>query len=406
MKKNHVFISYFIVLNLYVDLSLRGIDSFFLILVLPFLFSKNGNGKILISFMALVFLYTITCLFSGVPGEMKNELMSFLQFIIAMMVFFSLTNFLKFIDAQSFNKIVFNSFIIVSAISIAQFMKIDGGIIEHMRSIIHPDIYELSSELKRDESLTLSGTMRPLGLAKEPSYLSIFVVFCGYVILTLGTKTQKITYSCLFVFYLYANTSPVFGLLFVIIGLHYFMINQNGLLKALSLIFLIVMFYLCLVLLRWRFEISTGTSLSWNFLYEVYQRGLVTTESSLGIRIYNPFITMYNVLKDNLLFGAGFANLDYIAAHSDVAIFRPKNVLSNALASGFIYTGVMGMFLIFSIIIYHTRLSIKVLIPFLVILSFTGGGFFTIRFWGVVFLFVSVFILYKKGAENANSKEN
>lgn len=166
------------------------------------------------------------------------------------------------------------------------------------------------------------------------------------------------------------------------------------------------MLILCLALLRWRFEIATGNSLSWNFLYEVYQKGLVTTESSLGIRIYNPFITMLNVLSANPLFGSGFANLDFIASHSDVMMFRPKNVLSNALASGFIYTGILGMVAIFSIIRFQTNLHFKILIPFAIILSFTGGGFFTIRFWSILFLFLSVFYFYEKGRGNANSEKN
>lgn len=406
MKRNHIFISYFVIFNLYLDLSVGNIDSIFLILILPFLFSKNGSGKLLISIIGLSTLYILTCLFSGYFGEMNSEIMSFLQFFVALLIFFSLVNFGSSIEAKKYNNIVFNSFIIVTSISLAQFFRIDGGLIEHIRSLIHPDVYELSSETHRDELLTLSRMMRPLGLAKEPSYLSIFVVFCGYAILTLGTKIQKIAYLSLFVFYLYANTSPLLGILFVIVGMHYFFHIQSGTLKIFSLLILIIMSIFCLAFLRWRFEITTGSSLSWNFLYEVYQKGLVTTESSLGIRIYNPFITMFNVLSANPLFGAGFANLDFIASHSDVMMFRPKNVLSNALASGFIYTGILGMITIFSIIRFQTNLHIKILIPFAIVLSFTGGGFFTIRFWSILFLFLSVFYVYKKGRGNADSEKN
>lgn len=406
MKKSHIFISYFVIFNLYLDLSIGNVDSISLILILPFLFTKNGNGKLLLSIIGLFFLYLLTCLFSGYPGEINSEIMSFLQFFVAVLIFFSLINFSTTIEVKKFNNIIFNSFIIVTCISIAQFLRIDGGLIENIRSLIHPNVYELSSETNRDELLTLSKMMRPLGLAKEPSYLSIFVVFCGYAILTLGTKIQKIIYVSLFVFYLYANTSPLLGVLFVIVGMHYFFYIQNGTLKIISLLILIAMLILCLALLRWRFEIATGNSLSWNFLYEVYQKGLVTTESSLGIRIYNPFITMLNVLSANPLFGSGFANLDFIASHSDVMMFRPKNVLSNALASGFIYTGILGMVAIFSIIRFQTNLHFKILIPFAIILSFTGGGFFTIRFWSILFLFLSVFYFYEKGRGNANSEKN
>ncbi|TNR60371.1 hypothetical protein FIB81_23315 [Escherichia coli] len=96
------------------------------------------------------------------------------------------------------------------------------------------------------------------------------------------------------------------------------------------------MVFIAMLVLKNRIEVVTHQSLGWDFLFEVYKKGLITTESSLGIRLFNPFITMVNVLKDNFLFGAGFSNIPFIKLHSEALVFTPKNILSKALASGFI----------------------------------------------------------------------
>ncbi|WP_214279414.1 hypothetical protein, partial [Escherichia coli] len=106
------------------------------------------------------------------------------------------------------------------------------------------------------------------------------------------------------------------------------------------------MVFIAMLVLKNRIEVVTHQSLGWDFLFEVYKKGLITTESSLGIRLFNPFITMVNVLKDNFLFGAGFSNIPFIKLHSEALVFTPKNILSNALASGFIYVGSVGILLI------------------------------------------------------------
>lgn len=401
MKSVRQFFSLILIVNLYLDLTVFGVDSLLLVLFIPCLLFSKDIDKTLFSLLLLCFLYVLTCFYSGSAGQVKSDVLSFMQFVVALLVFFSLNRWLNYFTPAGINSLVFKVLILVTIISLIQFSGVDGGAIEYLRSLIHPQVYDLSVEASRDEILSLAGTTRPLGLAKEPSYLSIFVIFCGYVILTLGNKIQKIIYAMVYLFFFYANTSPFLGLLPIIIGVHSYL--NVGSLKG-RIYYFIGLFFavlLCLILLRWRFEIATNHDLSWNFLFDAYKAGLVTTESSLGIRIYNPFITMYNVLSDNFLFGAGFSNLDYISNHSNVLVFSPRNVLSNALASGFIYSGCIGMLIVFFVVRFQTKIQIRILIPFSIILSFTGGGFFTIRFWSIMFLFIAVFQLCRRGKSNA-----
>lgn len=399
------FLSFFLVSNLYLDLTLYEVESIYLIVFIFYLLSES-YVKLIILLSLLVILYILTMFFSGIPGSFNSQFFSFLQFVTAILVFISLWKYSYCLEKEQFNKIVFSLLVIVFAISFIQYLNIDSKLISEWRKIIHPGVYDLSVEYGRDESITLAGVSRPIGLAKESSYLSIFVAFCGYSILVLGSVRQKIIYFMIFVFFFYTNTSPMLGLVFVVWGLHLFFNAQSNQFKVAAIIWFVLMVGLALFVLKQRFEIVTNKDLGWDFLIQAYNSGLITTESSLGIRLFNPFFTMFNVLKDNPLLGAGFSNIPFIETHSDVLIFHPKNVLSNAIASGFIYIGILGMFLVLIFLKPFLRVSIKVFISYSVALSFCGGGFFTIRYWFLLFLFLLVYVLAKGMNENDLSEKN
>ncbi|WP_415887169.1 hypothetical protein [Providencia rettgeri] len=387
------FFSFFLIGNLYLDLTLYDIESFPLVIFLLFLLNYS-KVKLIQSITILVVIYILSSFFSGEIGVMESSFTSFIQLLTAIIVFISLFSYLEYVNKDDFNHIVFIVFCIVSFISIIQYLNIDSNFIEVIRKSIHPNIYDINDELIRDENITISGKARPVGMAKEPSYLSIFVVFCGYCILSLGKKYQKVIFLILFSFYFYSNTSPILALFFLIYGLHFYLKINGVNKKIIASLLLLLVFFVCFYILKLRFETAINRDLDWDFLYTSFQQGLITTESSLGIRLFNPFITMFNILLDNPLFGSGFSNLSYIQEHSNVLHFRPKNVLSNIIASGFIYIGIVGMILLsFSIKPHVKNVNLTTFVLFYLILSFTGGGFVTIRFWSILFLFLSVYIL-------------
>ncbi|MBF0031343.1 hypothetical protein HAX39_01875 [Citrobacter freundii] len=331
---------------------------------------------------------------------MNSEFLSFFQFFVAILIFISLWEYSDYLDKCEFNKLVFFALLLVSSISVLQYYHLDGGLISEIRSFIHPGVYDLSDELKRDESITLSGITRPVGLAKESSYLSIFIVFCGYSILALGSRFQKLVFLMFLSFFFYTNTSPMLGIMFVIWGGHLYFNVRNNNLKLLAALWFFLMVFIAMSVLKNRIELVTHQDLGWDFLFEAYKKGLITTESSLGIRLFNPFITMANVLKENFLFGAGFSNIPYIELHSEALIFKPKNILSNALASGFIYVGSVGMILIILAVKPFLRTKLSVFVSYSIVLSFCGGGFFTIRYWSLLFLFLLIYLLSQRSRKN------
>lgn len=401
MNKKYIltFLSFFLIINLYLDLTLNGIESFFLVVFVFFIIKANAI-RVAFSLFLIILLYLLTLLFSGKLGSMNSEFLSFSQFFIAILVFISLCEYSDYLDKDTFNKLVFFALLFVSTISVLQYYHLDGGVISEIRSTIHPGVYDLSEELKRDESITLSGITRPVGLAKESSYLSIFIVFCGYSILALGSRLQKIVFLILLSFFFYTNTSPMLGIVFVIWGTHLYFSVRNNNLKLLAVLWFFLMVFIAMLVLKNRIEVVTHQSLGWDFLFEVYKKGLITTESSLGIRLFNPFITMVNVLKDNFLFGAGFSNIPFIKLHSEVLVFTPKNILSNALASGFIYVGSVGILLIILAVKPFLITKLSVFVSYSIVLSFCGGGFFTIRYWSLLFLFMLIYSLSQRSRKN------
>lgn len=398
-KKILTFLSFFLIINLYLDLTLYGIESFFLIVFVVFILKVNSI-RFAFSLFLISLLYLLTLFFSGEPGSMNSEFLSFFQFFVAILVFISLWEYTDYLDKYEFNKLVFVALLLVSSISVLQYYHLDGGLISEIRSVIHPGVYDLSDELKRDESITLSGLTRPVGLAKESSYLSIFIVFCGYSILALGSRFQKLVFLMFLAFFFYTNTSPMLGIMFVIWGAHLYLNVRNNNLKLLAALWFFLMVFIAMSVLKNRIELVTHQDLGWNFLSEAYKKGLITTESSLGIRLFNPFVTMANVLKDNFLFGAGFSNIPFIELHSEALIFKPKNILSNALASGFIYVGSVGMILIILAVKPFLRTKLSVFVSYSIILSFCGGGFFTIRYWSLLFLFLLIYLLSQRSRKN------
>ncbi|WP_335920967.1 hypothetical protein [Shewanella algae] len=386
------------------DVPLLGVNSLFLVgFAVYYAFVEKVKFIFICSF--LLSLFSLNALFSG-NMELNFSISSFIQFMCSIFVFLGIRYFLlNEVEAKTIVKFFNVSLFIVSLAILLQCFSLDFGIFEVIRKIVLPTVYSNSDMFERDALINISGTIRPTLISKESSFISVYVFLSVACLFMMEKKKNYINYFFALIICVLFNTSPLIIWVFMLLAIPY--IYSLHKLKTSRLIiysiFLCLSFYMLIPILFFRIENATGIPVNFYNVLDVAASGVIPVESSLSVRLINPFITTIDVLSSNLLFGSGFGNADYILSHSRIDSEKINVVLNNGFAAGLTYLGALG----FLLLLFFLSKLIKLNFPFFIftvaIVFFAGGGFTTMRLWAMLAVFTVAFELYrgnKKGNSN------
>lgn len=385
------------------DLPLLGVNSLFLVgFAVYYAFVEKAKFIFICSF--ILSLFSLNALFSG-DMELNFSISSFIQFMCSIFVFLGIRYFLlNKVEAVTLVRFFNVSLVIVSLAILMQCFSFDFGLFEAIRRILLPTVYSNSDMFERDTLINISGTIRPTLISKESSFISVYVFLSVACLFMMEKRKSYINYFFALIICVLFNTSPLIIWLFMLLAIPY--IYSLHKLKTSRLIiyslFLCLSFYMLMPILFVRIENATGIPVNFYNVLDVAASGVIPVESSLSVRLINPFITTIDVLSSNLLFGSGFGNADYILSHSRIDSGEINVVLNNGFAAGLTYLGALCFLLLLFFISKLIKLNFPFFIFTVAIVFFAGGGFTTMRLWAMLAVFTVAFELYR-GSKKGNS---
>ncbi|WP_418357295.1 hypothetical protein ACNH6B_13820 [Shewanella basaltis] len=386
-----------ILFSIMTDIPFFGVNSIFL----ASFFIYYGCLKPAHFVFSCSFLLALFCLNSLFAGSMllSFSLSSFLQFMCSIVVFLGIRTFLlEKINLDLLTKVLNLSIFFVSISILVQCFGLDLGFFEFIRKILLPSVYNNSDMLARDSLINLSGTIRPTLISKESSFISVYVFLIVATLFMIERKRNYINYIFSVAVCVIFNTSPLIVWLFMLLSILYFYNLPNIRFSRLVFygIIICISFYLIMPILFVRIENATGIPIGFGNFLAVISSGVIPVESSLSVRIINPFLTTLDVLKVNFFFGAGFGNENFILSNSRLLSDNINIVLNNGFASGLTYLGVVGFTCLLIFLSNAIKLNVFFLCLVISIVFFAGGGFTTMRLWAMLSIFTVAFEIYKK----------
>ena len=246
-------------------------------------------------------------------------------------------------------------------------------------------IYDSSS---RDTELI--GHERPKLFTSEPSFLAIgFFAFINSWLIVAYSQRNLFVACMATLLMLGLSGSPIL-FLSLSVSIIVMLFSENRVDYS-----VLALASICLVVLAAAYIRSDIASDFMVRASDAYQNaGSATHLGSENRRLFFPFITVVDVIKNSPLFGIGISGKELVADYSSLPLDPEAAMGDNALAMFFMYCGLVGSPLFIKAVYdYWRRMridQIMLLVVPILALSQTMGGFETPRFWGYTFLFVAV----------------
>lgn len=383
----------YLALNLYLELPLdlgsgKVLPAFPYILFIPitFLWIKKKIRMSDINFLWKVeFIFIITTIFSAGLSYWQNKILGDIQIsisIIAGLLLFRLMTSISYRNLERLVLIAWSFLLIGALLEVIGLMKSISDVFREWA--YSSGGYAAYANENRD--FAMFGRSRPCFFTSEPSLVAMgFMLFINswFVLRPSVSRLIKIIISTIAAWFVIG--SPIIFLSLTLTATHFILTLKKNRphiwIWSISMILIILTLFTQSDVLQRRFSAD-------NFGENV------GANRSENIRIFMPFFTAFTVAKESPVFGVGVSGKQAAAEMVKIPV-EPNILVSNNIASLFIYLGFVGStMLIYVFIQYFRRLGIKCIHHIFIFwscIAISMGAFESPRFWGYLFFIAGIY---------------
>ena len=360
------------------------------IVFIPFIFilnKKNICNNDLRFVVQIFILLIFSAIISVGYQHWQNKISGILQTTVSVTASVLLFRLIVSVNSRTIEKLIFICLIIIIVGVVLEYIGLLKPLSDSFREFSYNvGGYGLYENDSRD--LAMLGHVRPKFLTSEPSILAIgFMVFLNSLLLLRPIFNRFMVLIIVGIVLIFIIGSPIMLLSVMLTIVLYIALQKNKNEYIASLVIIAVSIVVLISFLPNNILINRFDSDSFGVD--------VAGNRSENIRLFLPFVAAYKINEKYPLFGVGISGKQTAIDIINIPFLEPNFLVSNNIATLFIYFGVFGSGIFVYFIIRYLKKSglrrIVLLFFFWICLAISMGGFESPRFWGYMFLVAGIF---------------